>query len=135
MTLYLLNTTIIDPDSTPLLIRVDEITVDEAKELLRDGFVSAVGHEATAQFLSMLFMMTIPINRIAVKLRAGDKAVCLKLQGRLPEGKILTLAEMKQVQYKLYLLTVQQAQPDDSLSVSKHRSVAIERTEDLMMLE
>lgn len=135
MTLYLMNTTIIDPDSTPLLVRVDEITVDEAKELLNGGFVSAVGHEPTAQFLSMLLNIAVQTNRIAVKLRAGDKAVCLKLQGRLPEGKVLTLAEMQQVQYKLYLLTAQQAQHDDSLSASKHLAIAKERTSDLMVLE
>ncbi|MEM4340831.1 MAG: YddF family protein [Candidatus Nitrosocaldus sp.] len=113
MTIYLLNTTIIDPDQVPILVRVDEITADEAKQLLAaNDFVSAVGHEATAQFLSMLLNIAVQTNRIAVKLKPGDKAVCLKLQGRLPEGRVLSLAEMKQVQYKLYLLTFQQAQPE-----------------------
>ncbi|MEM2697965.1 MAG: DUF1874 domain-containing protein [Ignisphaera sp.] len=107
---YLMNTTIIDPEITPIMVRVDEISVDEAVKILRLGFMSAVGHEATAQFLSQLFDINVQTNRVAVKLKPGDKVVALKLQGRLPEGKVLTEEEMKSIPYKLYLLTVQPAE-------------------------
>lgn len=108
--IYLMNTTIVDPEITPLVVRIDEISIDEAVKILSNGFISAVGHEATAQFLAKLFGINIPTNRAAVKLKPGDRVVALKLQGRLPEGKVLSEAEMQAIPYKLYLLTVQSAE-------------------------
>lgn len=39
----------------PSLVRFEEITPDEAKKLVANGkFVSAVGHQGTAEFLTTL---------------------------------------------------------------------------------
>ncbi|MHB8552833.1 MAG: YddF family protein [Thermoplasmataceae archaeon] len=59
--------------------------------------ISAIGHEATAEFLSKVLGMPIPMNRIAVSMKPGDAAIVIKLLQRLPEGKILTAQEMNAI--------------------------------------
>jgi len=66
--------------------------------------VSAVGHEATARFLSLLVGIEIPVNRVAVKMAAGDRAVVFRVLMRLPEGKVLGEEELRQVPFEFGLL-------------------------------
>ena len=83
------------------------LTVEEAKELIaKHGYESAVGHEATAAFLSRLLGVEIPMRRIRVAM-GGDTegeflhAIVLRLRERLPEGKVLSEEEMAKVEYDL----------------------------------
>ena len=39
------------------------ITVTDAQNLLTEKFVSAIGHNSTAELLSVLLDITVPINR------------------------------------------------------------------------
>lgn len=53
--------------STPVLVvdgtyRLSSISVDEARKLLQDGFLSAVGHQSTADMLSELLGIHVPMN-------------------------------------------------------------------------
>lgn len=59
------------------------ISVDEARNVLAGGFVSAVGHAATAEFLTRLFGMDIPENRVQIHMQTGDRAVVIRLLTRL----------------------------------------------------
>ena len=81
------------------------IAVEQARELVRGGFVSAVGHPASAHFLAALFGIEVPVNRVSVQMQAGDRALVLRLTGRLPEGKVLTAEEMKALPFELGVLT------------------------------
>jgi CRISPR-associated protein Csx16 len=81
------------------------ISVGTARELLRDGFLSAIGHQASAQFLTALLGVEVPVNRVAVQLQPGDRAIVLRLKERLPEGKVLTEEEMNSLPFELGLLT------------------------------
>ena len=81
------------------------ISVDQARELLQNGFASVVGHPASAQFLAEKLGIEVPVNRVAVEMQPGDRAVVLRLKGRLPEGKVLTEEEMKTMPFELGLLT------------------------------
>jgi len=90
------------------IIRVREVSVSEAANVLSQGFISAVGHESTAQLLTQLLSIPVPVNRIQIRLEPGDKLVVFQLLTRLPEGKVLTLEELKTIQYKLYLVVIVQ---------------------------
>ncbi|MFP3256981.1 MAG: DUF1874 domain-containing protein [Candidatus Nanopusillus acidilobi] len=85
-------------------IGVVGLTDNQAKSLLSDGFQSAVGHQATADFIKALIGIDVPVNRVSLSLKDEDMMVVLQLQGRLPEGKILSEEEMKQIPYKWYLV-------------------------------
>lgn len=69
------------------------LAVDEARALLAEGFVSAVGHAATAEFLSRLFGMEIPENRVQIHMQPGDRAVVIRLLTRLEAGRTFDSAE------------------------------------------
>ncbi len=102
-TTYLLNTAILTGYGDWRL--EGPIEVAQARQVLADGFVSAVGHAATASFLTRLLGIEVAVNRIAVQLQPGDRAVVLRLQTRLPEGAVLTDEELAQVPCELGLLT------------------------------
>ena len=55
------------------------ISVEEARELLSGGFVSAVGHAGTAELLSDLLGVNVPVNRMEVQMQPGDRALVLRL--------------------------------------------------------
>jgi hypothetical protein len=99
MTIYLLN--------TPILTSYGEwhfegpITVEQAKSRIAQGFKSAVGHEASAQFLSQLLDVDVTMNRISINMQADDEALVLRIKSRLPEGKLLTHVEIANTPYEL----------------------------------
>jgi hypothetical protein len=105
MTVFVLNTLIvpIDFDKTQSAnIKLIKINVEEAKEILKNNdFVSAVGHEGTAKVLSQLLGIEIPTNRITVFFNKGDIGIHFFLKQRLPEGKVLSEQELKQLQFWL----------------------------------
>ncbi len=94
MTVYLLSTLVIPCKDDYFVFRGERIGVEQAKTLLSEGFVSAVGHESTAKVLSELLRMEIPTNRIAVDMKPGDVAVAIQFLKRLPEGKVLNESEL-----------------------------------------
>jgi len=101
MTTYVLNSPILTAEGTYTFRR---ISADEAKNLVAGGFVSAIGHDASAAALSAVLGVTVPTNRVAITMQTGDAAVVLKLAGRLPEGKVLNLAELEALGFDLYLI-------------------------------
>lgn len=72
----------------------------------QDVFVSAIGHQATAELLSSILGMNIPMNRIQVKMKSGDKALVFRLIERIPEGKVLTAEELRTLKYEFGVLTL-----------------------------
>ena len=73
--MYLMNAFSLQMVDLPCQVKFTE--VDE----LPNGLESAIGHAYTAAILG------VPMNRINVKLNAGDVAYVAQLQGgRLPEG-------------------------------------------------
>jgi Domain of unknown function (DUF1874). len=92
-------------------VKIREVPVEEVKEiLLSRQFVSAVGHESTAQLLSQILNISIPVNRVVITLKPSDILIVFQLLTRLPEGKILTLEELKQLKYKFYIVELVEAQ-------------------------
>jgi len=68
-------------------VRIEEVSLEEAKALLAEGFESAVGHAETAALFGSLLGMTVPFNRATVVLAPGTRLVVGQYRGpRLPEG-------------------------------------------------
>jgi hypothetical protein len=101
----LLNAFSLSMVNPPVLLRVEEIPLEKVKTMVSEyGVDSAIGHEATAKFLSRLLGVDIPVNRKTVKLERD--AVVFQLLQRLPEGKVLSDEEIKQIPYKFYHVSV-----------------------------
>jgi hypothetical protein len=97
--IYLLN--------TPALTAYGEyrfegpLDPDEARERISGEFVSAIGYEATAALLSKLLRRIVLVDRIAITMQPGDAALVFRLHTRLPEGTVLSMAEIANVDYDL----------------------------------
>ena len=94
MAVYLTNSftlSMIMPDllDSGVIIKASPISLEEAKALLQQGFVSAVGHESTARVLSKLLGTDVPFNRVQIAITGGDVIVSFQFLVRLPEGKVL----------------------------------------------
>ncbi len=70
------------------------LKLEDVKELLKDGFTSAVGHSATADVLTKLLGLTVQTNRAMVTLAPGDVVVVFQLGVRLQEGQVLSSEEV-----------------------------------------
>ena len=83
----------------------EPLTAKEARRLVADGFISAVGHQGTAEVLSEDLGVDIPMNRVTFTQQPGQRAIVLKLCSRPAEGAILTKEEVRNIGYELALLT------------------------------
>ncbi|QMV15985.1 STIV orfB116 family protein [Vibrio spartinae] len=79
------------------------LTVPEVKNKLSHGFVSAIGHENTAKFLTQLTGISIPYQRIAIEMAIGDQAVVFDLKTRLPQEDMMSL-QLENVSFQFGLL-------------------------------
>ncbi len=104
MKLALLNTSIL---TTAGEYRLTDITLDEAKALVknnRDNLDSAIGHASTAEILTTLLSVEIPMNRQLFQQEIGQRALVFKLNGRPEEGKILSVEDIERIGYKFQIL-------------------------------
>ena len=80
-------------------------SLDEVKKLLQENeFVSAIGHKSTAEVLTELIGIDIPMNRIQFSQKPGQTAIVFRLLGRVPEGKILSREEIEEIGYEFCTL-------------------------------
>ncbi len=105
MKLALLNTSIL---TTAGEYHLTDITLDEARNLVkkhRDNLNSAIGHASTAEIMTTLLGVEIPMNRQMFLQEVGQRALVFKLNGRPEEeGKILTVEDIEQIGYKFQIL-------------------------------
>ena len=101
--LALLNTSII---TAPGNYTMKPITLEKARELVENAYSldSAIGHESTAQIMSELLGVDVPVNRQMFEQKSGQKALVFKLNGRPPEGKILSREEVEKIGYHFQLM-------------------------------
>lgn len=85
--------------------RISDIDIDEARKLISEnGFISAIGHESTAEAISEVLKIDIPMSRINFEQQVGQKAVVFKLNKRPPEGSILCRKEIEEIGYSFKLM-------------------------------
>ena len=87
--------------------RHTEISLSEAEHLVSecgDNWLSAIGHESTAQLLSELFGKQIPVNRIDYQYQTGDIQLIFRLKKRQPEGSILNRETLDKVGYSFSII-------------------------------
>jgi hypothetical protein len=92
------------------IVKITKITADVAATIVAQTaeFISAVGHEGTAQLLSAQLNLNVPVNRISITLdlAAGDKIIVALPTQRLPEGKVLSYEELCAIPIAYYLIEV-----------------------------
>lgn len=103
MQIGLLNASMFTPREGT--IRQSRIGVDAARKLVAEqGFISAIGHQATASALTDLLGQPISVNRIEFEQQVGQLAIVLRLKSRPPEGAILNREEMERIGFELLLM-------------------------------
>lgn len=103
--LALLNTSILTTAGTYSL---KDISLDEARELVADNINnldSAIDHQSTAEIMTTLLGVDVPVNRQMFAQEVGQQALVFKLNGRPQEGKILQAEEIEEIGYKFQVLT------------------------------
>lgn len=101
--IYLLNSPVLTTYGHYTFI--GPVQLSDAKALLQKSFVSAIGHESTAQFLSTLLEVPVNINRIRIEMQPGDQALVFRFMVRLEEGKVFNREEVMTLPYQLGILT------------------------------
>jgi hypothetical protein len=104
MTIYILNTLIVPINFDVyqnINIKLTKISIEEAKEILKNGFISAIGHEGTSQILTKLLGILIPTNRITIFMKPGDVGIHFFLKQRLPEGTVLSEEQLNKLEFWL----------------------------------
>ena len=103
MKIAILNTSILTNTG---MYELQDIPLEQAQLIVQNNeILSAVGHQSTADILTTLLGVEIPMNRIQFSQEVGQKAIVFKLNGRPEEGKILSADEIEQIGYKFQLLT------------------------------
>ncbi len=88
-------------------VSVREVELEEVKNVLKsNSFESAVGHQSTAEILSSLLELEIPVNRVNIQLSDRDVLYVFQMLMRLPEGKVLSAEEIKALPYKFVKVTI-----------------------------
>ena len=105
--LVLLNTSILTGYGTFSYTR---LSLDEARSLVRrfqqagKTIESAIGHQSTADLLTMLLEFPVEVNRMDFKQTTDDAGLVFKLRERAPEGRILSREELASIGYEFGLL-------------------------------
>lgn len=109
--LYLLNAFSLNMlEGKKAIVSVEEISREEALELLEEDFESYISHASTAQVLSSMLGKKVEMKRVPVKLRDGDRALVFQIKVRPAEGQIFTEEEVKSIveegMFSFYLVEV-----------------------------
>ena len=101
--LYLLNSSVITDFGRYVY---ESIKIDTAAKMVKSmEFISAIGHQASADVMTQQLGTFIPSNRTSINMQVGDQAIVFKLKERLDEGRTYTSAEMQIMQTEWGLLT------------------------------
>jgi Domain of unknown function (DUF1874). len=89
-------------------VKIRKIDVNQAKQLVNENqFVSAIGHQATAELLTLLLGIDVQMNRIQVEMKSGDIGIHFVLKKRLQEGQVIqSIQELEEIGFDLVMSEV-----------------------------
>jgi len=88
-------------------LKVTEVGTETVKTLLKSqDFQNSIGHQGTADILTSLLDVNVPMNRASIKLQKGDALIVFQLLTRLEEGKVLSKEEIEKLPFKFFLVEV-----------------------------
>lgn len=99
MKVFLTNAFSLNMVAGDAMLKVSEVSPCDLPE-----FISAIGHESTAEIVELMINRPVEANRIAISLEKGDKAYVVTLftnEGqpyRCPEGHLLSASELQSLQ-------------------------------------
>jgi len=87
------------------IYRISDIDFETARRLVKESpYISAIGHEGTAEIMTELLGVEIAFNRIQFEQKVNQIAIVFKLNKRPIEGVILSRQEVIEVGYSLKLM-------------------------------
>ena len=103
--LYLFNTTIMPNEGIYINQKIDLGTAKKVCSMFEEH-TSALGHQGAVDAFNALgfFDGQVSLNRVPATMKRGDVAIALKVIGRLPEGKVLTLQELEEIGFEFYFI-------------------------------
>lgn len=104
-TLALLNCAILTAPGTYEMVNC---SLEDARELVKrsgDAVQSYIGHSATADVMTTLLKTPICVNRAEFTHAPTQTALVFQVNKRLPEGTILTEAELLEIGFSFKVLT------------------------------
>lgn len=85
-------------DNITVTLHIRKLTVNEfCEEIANAEIVNAIGHASTVSVINTMCKTDLLPNRIEIKLGNGDELLIFQVRVRLPEGKVLTVDEVKQL--------------------------------------
>lgn len=106
MKITIMNCSVMTGSQDMIFLR-RKINLADAKRLISNHeWQSAVGHSSTAEIISNLLGIDCPVNRFQYCQAPGEVALVFQLNGRPPEGKILTADEIETIGYTWYSVQV-----------------------------
>jgi len=83
----------------PVSVVIDRLDLLEfcTSIYLDDSVINAIGHDSTVRLVNALCKTNFSKNRIEIKVNQGDMLYVVTLKERLPEGKILSDEELRQM--------------------------------------
>lgn len=104
--LAILNTSVLTADGAWELRTIDAVqAADLAARYANTGQITSyIGHEATAQLISTILGIDVPVNRVPFEQQVGQEALVFKVNGRSAEGRILTLTDLHDIGFTFKVL-------------------------------
>jgi len=94
------------------VLGVRRISVEEARQMLGNGFTPVMGHENTARAASRVLGVEAKLNRVSLKLRHGDVLIVFQLITNRAPTRELSDEEVNELiangQYTIYAVTIEQ---------------------------
>jgi len=85
-------------------VSFEPVSLEQARELVKGGVVSIIGHEGTAWVFTQKLGVHLRKNRVFFKMTKDEVMLVGELNQRLPEGKVLTAEELEEIPIRWWVV-------------------------------